>query len=873
MKEVFSCFLLTAIVFSAAFPASAQRIKMIDLLQPRVLPKAVVSPKTKFETVEAYSSGSGAWVRWRMESELENFGFYVYRVDDKGRSKVSDEPTLASARVNGQTLYNTEYKLFDKKGAPGAIYQVETLPLKSAVVSSDSIQTKLINDLSSVGLGGKDFILPKVTSGNVVTRDAMLEGDLKDEVAAGTKASDINNQRWVASQEGVKIGVKGNGIYRVTKAQLQTGGFNVNADPSTWQLYRDGVQQAIIVAANGNYIEFYGTGIDTAESDTSVYYLIAGSGPGLRMANRVSRPSLGTVLSKAYTETFTNQVRVVYYDDILNGNAGNFFSSAPIAAPPISPYQLTFNLSSIDTTSPTFVINVNVQGYSFTIHPLVVTLNDQPVGNMSGLGRNAFSSSFTLPTSMLVQGTNTLKIVSTASNDFSVFDTLRITYNRGYAASQDQLSFITKNYKVTKVTGFTNANVRLFDITEDGRPVLMTGLGAVATGGTFTLNLPAARSRRFLASSDNAILQPTSVEFNTTSALASQIHSSNLLILTYKDFGAAANDWADYRRGQGITAEVINVSDIFDEYSYGVPQPDAIKSFLQDAYNSSATPPQYVLLLGDSTYDPRGYRFPVPFRYFVPAKIVPTVFTETASDDSLTDFNGDGLADIAIGRIPAKSAQEVTNALARVATFEQPALQTLDRGTLFAYDVDVNIDFEGMSNRLKNELPAGTAATLVKKGTAGAEGTIVSEINSGKYLVNYSGHGAVGVWSNTSFFSVLNVSACTTPHPCITNANTRSIFTLLTCLNGYFIDADGDSLAEGLMMTPNGGAVAAWASTGLTNADVQEVMGRRFYNQVGVGNIKRMGDLVLDAKAQLAAGSDVRFSWALLGDPMLKVHP
>jgi hypothetical protein len=33
-----------------------------------------------------------------------------------------------------------------------------------------------------------------------------------------------------------------------------------------------------------------------------------------------------------------------------------------------------------------------------------------------------------------------------------------------------------------------------------------------------------------------------------------------------------------------------------------------------------------------------------------------------------------------------------------------------------------------------------------------------------------------------------------------------------------------------------------------------------------------MGDLIADAKAQVPAGADVRLSWALLGDPMLKVR-
>jgi hypothetical protein len=49
-------------------------------------------------------------------------------------------------------------------------------------------------------------------------------------------------------------------------------------------------------------------------------------------------------------------------------------------------------------------------------------------------------------------------------------------------------------------------------------------------------------------------------------------------------------------------------------------------------------------------------------------------------------------------------------------------------------------------------------------------------------------------------------------------------------------------------------------------------MGVRFYNQVGAGQLTRLGDLVVDAKSVLIAGRDVRLSWVLIGDPMLKMR-
>ena len=99
---------------------------------------------------------------------------------------------------------------------------------------------------------------------------------------------------------------------------------------------------------------------------------------------------------------------------------------------------------------------------------------------------------------------------------------------------------------------------------------------------------------------------------------------------------------------------------------------------------------------------------------------------------------------------------------------------------------------------------------------------------------------------------------------------------MLTCLNGYFVRLNADSLSEALIKSSNGGAVAAWGSTGDTTPDIQQIMAQRFYAQVSSGTVKRIGDLVRDAKAAVPFDpndNDVRYSWELLGDPMLKVRP
>jgi len=94
---------------------------------------------------------------------------------------------------------------------------------------------------------------------------------------------------------------------------------------------------------------------------------------------------------------------------------------------------------------------------------------------------------------------------------------------------------------------------------------------------------------------------------------------------------------------------------------------------------------------------------------------------------------------------------------------------------------------------------------------------------------------------------------------------------MLTCFNGFFLRPNIDSLGETLLKAPNGGAVATWASTTETTPDYQLTMGAEFYHLITVGNVPRLGDLIRNAKMTIA-GSDVGYSWALLGDPALKVR-
>jgi hypothetical protein len=95
-----------------------------------------------------------------------------------------------------------------------------------------------------------------------------------------------------------------------------------------------------------------------------------------------------------------------------------------------------------------------------------------------------------------------------------------------------------------------------------------------------------------------------------------------------------------------------------------------------------------------------------------------------------------------------------------------------------------------------------------------------------------------------------------------------SFVVAMSCLNGYIVEPAADALGEALLKAPSGGAIAVWASSSLTGANAQAALNPLVYQQLFSG--KPLGEATRAAKQGLA-DVDVRRSWLLLGDPLLRL--
>lgn len=875
MKKAFALLVLLNFTFLLGSPISAQNLRATD--STGVDEKASV----KYVAAGAVSDGQGVLIRWETGFESKNLGFNIYRVSD-GEKQIVNSSLISGANLQtrGNQTYGRDYTFFDAEGVSGSVYFIESSGFNGERISTSRFSAQTIGEADSSARELYEAYEKSASEAkpSIQNSEIAAPGAIQNRTSGDAPSGDLAKQRWVAAQPGVRIGIKKEGLHRVLRANLVAAGFNVNAPTALWQLYLNGVEQSIIIGENGDYIEFYGYGIDARDTDTQIYFLIVGAQNGKRITSSMLRSIRNHKnISNSYPQSFIFKERNNYVSAVFNGEANNFFgrilSSTQVSIP--------LNLTGIDYTVATSSVDITVQGIFQSPHRTVVTLNGVELGTISGYNYDSMTEHFDIPTSSLLEGSNNLQLKTIAAPlDISRFDTVKINYARKFLAAQNQLTFPATANKTTFISGMAPAppntipSVRVFDITAPDSVKLNANAQVQFSEGSYRVKLPPFLSNRtFFAVEDSAVqtVAAASVVPNTTSELFNGNHTADLVIISHKNWLPQANVWANYRTAQGLTVEVVNVEDIYDEFNFGAFSADAVKDFLQHALNNWQT--RYALLLGDATYDPRNYTGEGVFNY-VPTRMMETFYFEAASDESLVDFDNDALGELAVGRIPAHSGQDVTQAFNKITTFEQTVAQGLnDRGVLFASDLPRGYDFQALNSRLSDQLSSSTPKFYINRYVATSSNTeLVNEINQGRFIINYSGHGSRLVWGDSFPQQQVGVWFNSSAGAQLTNGGGNlSIFSLLTCLNGQFT-SPSDSMSETLLKNQNGGAAAVWSSTGDTTPDVQEIMAARFYNQIAAGNMTRIGDLTKDAKTVISGGRDVRLTWALLGDPTMKVR-
>jgi hypothetical protein len=144
------------------------------------------------------------------------------------------------------------------------------------------------------------------------------------------------------------------------------------------------------------------------------------------------------------------------------------------------------------------------------------------------------------------------------------------------------------------------------------------------------------------------MLAPEAV--NAARGSSAETNRIDYLVMTSRALEAAAHELADYRAGQGLRVGVATFEDVCDWMAGGLRTPEAIPELLAYAAETWAEAPWMVVLAGNGHYD-----------YLNALATKSTTCRRCCSRPSTALFlrrpagrhHGDGLPDVAIGRLPA----------------------------------------------------------------------------------------------------------------------------------------------------------------------------------------------------------------------------
>jgi hypothetical protein len=870
------------------------------------LPTAV-----KLTSFTATEHSGGVLLRWKTGYEVSNLGFHVYREENGSLVRLTPEPVAGSALLAGSRTALTaghHYHWWDSASLdtrPSTLatqkYWLKDIDLNGThtmhgpvtpVISREPIPEKFRPELlSEVGLRlqerYRDYwrvqeLKEKIRSRGLRNAPAYVKSasagrSLKERFALGAFHSrrelrssepEMVVQRHLASKSAVKILVKEEGWYRVSQPEWVASGLSSKMNPNHLQLYVDGREQPIRVIGgkDGRFdprdaIEFYGVGLDTPSTDTRVYWLVEGLGPGKRV--EISRGQGGQIASSSFLYTVERKDRVFYLPAIRNGEEENWFG--PVVSG--SGVDQILEVKHLDSASlEEALLEVVIQGFTEGLHRVKVYLNDKEVGEVVFGGQSKGLLQVEVPQALLDEGENLVSLVAQGGEaDISVLDTIRLGYWHTYTANDDELKFRAKGGEHLSVSGFSNARVRVIDITEPKDLVEVIGK-ARSEGGSYsmTFRVPGSGERTLLALTLDRIKVAEGVVLNHPSFWSQGTSRHDLVMISHRDFMEALKPLKKLRESQGLSVALIDIEDLYDEFSFGVKSPKAIKDFLSYTKTKWKRSPRFVLLVGDASLDPRNYLGLGEFD-LLPTKLIDTQYLETASDDWFVDFNNDGLPDMAIGRLPVQTVEEAATVVSKIVGYERSGVR---REALLVADINEKEDefnFQGASEGVEALLPSSLMVRKIYRSSLSSDSQtrsmLIGSINEGPLLVNFIGHGSIEIWRG--LFSSEDAET-------LINGMRLPFFISMTCLNGYFQSPFGEPLAEALLKAKQGGAVAVWASSGLTEPDKQVVMNKELIRLLFGRESLTLGEATARAKSSVS-DQDIRKTWILFGDPTTRL--
>jgi hypothetical protein len=748
----------------------------------------------------------------------------------------------------------------------------------------------------------------------------------------------------LATGDWYKIAVTKTGFHKLDRNFFQANGINITGiDPRTIKIYGNGpgllpqansarrsddlVENAIIVVGEndgvfdpGDYVLMYGKSqfdvwkpsenfIEREKniySDTTYYFITFNQGNGKRISKQSVQPSF-TNIQDYYTYCFAHEVDALNY-----GKSGRQFLGEAFDRNPVQ--NFSFYIDGHNATDSIIIKSVVASRSIITTSNFSVSANNNFVFSHSNIPTisNTYDGYYYRTSGPVI------------ANFYSSSPSVNITYryDNPPGGAIGWLDFFEINTK-SKLTWYSNQVLYRVNAPERAGATQYKITGAPGFARIFNLSDLTNIQELIVGTSTN---EATFVN-NTTSytefagisdassfwvpQMVGRIANQNLHALTQCDavyitpglFYTEAMRLAAFHQQNGLKIHVVNVNDIYNEFSSGCQDVTAIRDFLRMFYTRGTSPNnrvKYVTFFGRASYD---YKYRLANNSnFIPtyqSSITETPILSYCSDDyfgflddneGLWDSGSDPkeFLDLGIGRLPISNATEARNAVDKIIGYHQPDKMADWRNKIVfvSDDEDYNIhqnDANNMANnvtsRFKNyniekvwidayreEVVAGGQRN------PGAQKAINDAVQKGCFIINYTGHGGELGWAAERILTIEDINNWT-------NSNRLPLFVTATCEFSRFDDPARVSAGELTFLNNRGGSIALFTTVRLVNAFSNTMLNNYFYNRVGIDstsklNPRSIGEIMRLTKNDYAPNDKNERNFTLLGDAvMLLAYP
>ncbi|MDR1980646.1 MAG: type IX secretion system sortase PorU [Tannerellaceae bacterium] len=723
-----------------------------------------------------------------------------------------------------------------------------------------------------------------------------------------------------ASGKWIKIKVDTTGIYKLTAAELQKMGFSDISKVSVhgyggWPLDEDFRKPyiddapAVAIRKTADYLLFYAKGPVKWEYDkqgntfvhtnnpysTSGYYFITDSSEAKEMETVASFSGASLTISTfddywlyEKEEESVNQSGREFFGDFFNGNLPKTF------------FPLIPGITGDDgKVSMRFIARPKTTAGRATL-----SMNDRPLlnlsfGTVSDIYEKARSGFGTADWTGEKSGEIKISVVYNNMGDENVrLDYIRLQMKRTLRLYGDY-TFFRSLSSIGNASRFilqgADAYTEVYDVTDGVNPKRME---AQLNGSELSFTIPAGELREFVAVNTARSLSSVGEAKEVKNQNLHALPQTDMIIISPNALRSQAERLAEaHRKRDGLSVEVVNPQDIYNEFSSGAPDATAYRRFMKMFYDRGlpdGTVPRYLLLFGDGSYDNRGVS--PAWRNIDMSGMLLTYQSENSLnyDSYVTDdyfgalqdspFEASAKLQIGIGRFPVRTIDEAQTTVDKVLSYMDNTLtgEWKNNITFVADDGSSSDGFTirhmDQANRIVDSLRKNHPEFLVKKlffdsykkDNSGGGGSypdvkrdIQRQLREGLLMINYIGHGGMEAWSDEKVLTQTEIAGFSYKY--------LPLWITATCDFTRF-DYTSTTAGEEVFLKKSGG-IALFTTTRIVdsyrNFDLNRELFNHLFEKDKNGLRLTLGDIIKYTKNGLTDNNKLNF--ILIGDPALKL--